>query len=117
MLYRSKTIQEYYLLSVDFVGTPQVWLLKRALWVMAPIPERYAVSWPYLKNTTCKGYLEVFYNMNNLWLMNFSAKQDPFSLQFLTDSLEANEESIADVANSQAGSGFQLTYTMSSNNC
>ena len=49
--------------------------------------------------------------------MNFSAKQDPFSLQFLTDSLEANEESIADVANSQAGSGFQLTYTMSSNNC
>jgi len=44
-------------------------------------------------------------------------KQDPFSLQFLTDSLEANEESIADVANSQAGSGFQLTYTMSSNNC
>jgi len=44
-------------------------------------------------------------------------KQDPFSLQFLTDGLEAKEESTADVANSQAGSGFQLTYTMSSNNC
>jgi len=44
-------------------------------------------------------------------------KQDPFSLQFLTDAFEADVESAADAANSQAGSGFQLTYTMSSNNC
>ena len=47
------------------------------------------------------------------------AKQDPFSLQFLTDWFEAEKEAGADKAanNAQAGSGFQLTYTMSSNNC
>lgn len=47
------------------------------------------------------------------------AKQDPFSLQFLTDAFEAGNEadSANAAANSQPGSGFQLTFTMSSNNC
>jgi len=45
-------------------------------------------------------------------------KSDPFSLSFLTDQFEAKVESAADtLANAQAGSGFRLTYFMSSNNC
>ena len=48
----------------------------------------------------------------------FSAKTEPFNLQFLTDAFEAQIESaIADPATAQAGSGFQLTYFMTSNNC
>ena len=49
---------------------------------------------------------------------SFKAKTEPFNLQFLSDAIEAAAESaIADPAGSQAGSGFQLTYFMTSNNC
>ena len=46
-----------------------------------------------------------------------SAKSTPFSLQFLTDGFESEEEAKADGANSKGGSGFQLAYFMSSNGC
>lgn len=44
-------------------------------------------------------------------------KSDPFSLRFLTDQIETMNEVKADMATMQAGSGFRLTYFMSSNNC
>jgi len=44
-------------------------------------------------------------------------KSEPFSLQFITDQFEAKNEAIGDVAANQPGSGFQLTFFMSSNNC
>ena len=47
----------------------------------------------------------------------FLAKSDPFSIQFVSDWIEAKLEAIGEVATNQAGSGFQLTYFMSSNNC
>ena len=70
-------------------------------------------------NTTML-YFEFSYKQNNniLFFTFFSAKTEPFNLQFLTDAFEAQIESaIADPATAQAGSGFQLTYFMTSNNC
>lgn len=46
------------------------------------------------------------------------SKSDPFNLQFLTDAFETDKETLIDAANdAQAGSGFQLTYFQSSDNC
>ena len=48
----------------------------------------------------------------------FSAKTDPFNIQFLTDHFEMENESKADMKDgAKKGSGFQLAYFMSSNNC
>ena len=45
------------------------------------------------------------------------AKSDPFSIRFNTDAIEAVPELTETVADAKAGSGFQLAYFMSSNNC
>ena len=45
-----------------------------------------------------------------------SAKQVPFSVQFLSDAIELEMEAKGDDGN-QAFSGFQLAFIMSSTNC
>ena len=50
--------------------------------------------------------------------IRISAKSSPFSLQFLTDEWEMDVEAAADaVAGAQKGSGVQLAYFMSNQNC
>ena len=46
----------------------------------------------------------------------FSAKQEPFTLQFLSDQIEAANEAKADAtAGAKTGSGFQLAFFETSN--
>ena len=53
----------------------------------------------------------------NILIPYFIAKSDPFSVQFNTDAFEVVPELTETVADAKAGSGFQLAYFMSSNNC